>query len=84
MIALGRRKTDTSDVVNACAAAPPRVTRQLVADLLGAPVAELDTGRVYEATCSHREHVRAAVAYETFSPKRMEAMARALGLLVIA
>jgi hypothetical protein len=45
VIALGRRKDDTSDVANACAAVPRRGSRELVAELIGAPAAELDIGK---------------------------------------
>lgn len=57
MIALGRRKTDTSDAVNACARMREGTARGLVADLIGAPVAELDASKtVLEASCSTRRH----------------------------
>jgi hypothetical protein len=50
-IALGRRRTDTSDTANACASAREGASRNLVAELLGAPAAELDLGKtVVEAS----------------------------------
>lgn len=43
-----RRDRDRSNVASGCGVAPRGYARELVADLIDTPVAELDLGRVYE------------------------------------